>query len=54
MPGQPLLPSVGLADIAARCLERTLPEQPNSRLQRYRLTTIGQHWLQANSQRSTR
>ncbi|WP_368044866.1 hypothetical protein [Pseudomonas koreensis] len=32
----------------------TLPELPNSRLQRYRLTATGQHWLQANSQRSTR
>jgi ATP-dependent DNA helicase RecG len=43
-----------LPAIAAGCLEMTLPEQPNSRLQRYRLTATGQHWLQANSQRSTR
>lgn len=45
---------LSLPAIATGCLEMTLPEQPNSRLQRYRLTATGQHWLQANSQRSTR
>lgn len=41
-----------LPAIAAGCLEMTSPEQPKGRLQRFRLTAIGQHWLHANSQRS--
>lgn len=36
-----------LPAIAAGCLEMTLPEQPNSRLQRYRLTPMGKQWLRA-------
>lgn len=39
-----------LPAIAAGCLEMTLPKQPNSRLQRYRLTKKGQHWLRAQGQ----
>ena len=29
-------------------LEMTLPDQPNSRLQRYRLTDQGRDWVKAN------
>lgn len=36
-----------LPAIAAGFLEMTLPDQPNSRLQRYRPTAKGQQWLQA-------
>jgi ATP-dependent DNA helicase RecG len=31
--------------VAAGLVEMTLPDQPNSRLQRYRLTALGRHWL---------
>lgn len=40
-----------LPAIAAGALEMTLPEQPNSRLQRYRLTTKGLQWLKAKGAR---
>lgn len=43
-----------LPAIAAGCLEMTLLEPSNSRLQRHRLTATGLHWLQAKIQRSTR
>ena len=36
-----------LPAMAAGCLEMTHPEQPNSRLQRYRLTGKGKQWLSA-------
>jgi ATP-dependent DNA helicase RecG len=36
-----------LPAIASGCLEMTLPEHPNSRLQRYRLTDNGRKWLSA-------
>lgn len=36
-----------LPAIAAGVLEMTLPEQPNSRLQRYRLTNKGLQWLKS-------
>ncbi|KAE9646188.1 transcriptional regulator [Pseudomonas sp. PB103] len=39
-----------LPALAADALEMTVPEQPNSRLQRYRLTTKGQQWLNVNEQ----
>jgi ATP-dependent DNA helicase RecG len=35
--------------MAAGLLEMTLPDQPNSRLQRYRLTALGQRWLRAHT-----
>lgn len=38
-----------LPAIASGYLERTLPDQPNSRLQRYRLTSKGQQWLQTHN-----
>ena len=38
-----------LPAIAAGVLEMTLPERPNSRLQRYRLTNKGLQWLIANN-----
>jgi ATP-dependent DNA helicase RecG len=41
-----------LPAIAAEVLEMTLPEQPNSRLQRYRLTNKGLQWLKANNARN--
>lgn len=40
-----------LPAIAAGALEMTLPGQPNSRLQRYRLTSRGHQWLTANNER---
>ena len=58
MPRQALQAALGLKNadhfrraylvpaIAAGCLEMTLPDHPTSRLQRYRLTDQGQHWLQ--------
>jgi hypothetical protein len=33
------------AGIAAGLIERTLPDKPNSRLQKYRLTARGRAWL---------
>lgn len=39
-----------LPAIAADCLEMTLPKQPNSRLQRYRLTRNGQQWLHTHGE----
>ena len=30
-------------------IEMTLPDKPNSRSQRYRLTPLGQHWLDTHS-----
>ena len=36
-----------LPAINAGCLGMTLPQQPNSRLQRYRLTEKGKQWLRA-------
>ena len=41
-----------LPAMAAGVLEMTLPEQPNSRLQRYRLTNKGLQWLKANNARN--
>jgi ATP-dependent DNA helicase RecG len=38
-----------LPAMAAGVLEMTLPERPNSRLQRYRLTNKGLQWLTANN-----
>ncbi len=35
--------------MAAGLLEMKLPDQPNSRLQRYRLTALGQRWLRAHT-----
>jgi ATP-dependent DNA helicase RecG len=35
--------------MVAGLLEMTLPGQPNSRLQRYRLTALGQRWLRAHN-----
>jgi ATP-dependent DNA helicase RecG len=40
-----------LPTIAAGCLEMTLPNQPNSRLQRYRLTEKGKQWLPDQAKR---
>jgi len=57
MPRQALQAALGLKNvdhfrkaylvpaIAAGCLEMTLPDQPTSRLQRYRLTERGRQWL---------
>ena len=36
-----------LPAMAAGLLEMTVPDQPNSRLQRYRLTDQGRRWLRA-------
>jgi ATP-dependent DNA helicase RecG len=41
-----------LPAITSGVLEMTLPEQPNSRLQRYRLTNKGLQWLKTNSARN--
>ncbi|WP_259698263.1 Fic family protein [Pseudomonas frederiksbergensis] len=38
-----------LPAIAAGVIEMTLPEQPNSRLQRYRVTNKGLQWLKAKN-----
>jgi ATP-dependent DNA helicase RecG len=58
MPRQALQAALGLKNaehfrkaylapaIAAGCLEMTLPDQPTSRLQRYRITDQGRQWLQ--------
>ncbi len=35
--------------MVAGLLEMTLPDQPNSRLQRYRLTALGRRWLSAHT-----
>ena len=40
-----------LPAIAAGCLEMTLPNHPNSRLQRYRLTEKGKQWLRDQAKR---
>lgn len=34
--------------LATQMIEMTLPDKPNSRLQRYRLTAIGRQWLEAH------
>lgn len=34
--------------LATQMIEMTLPDKPNSRLQRYRLTAIGRRWLKAH------
>ena len=39
--------------MGAGLLEMTLPDQPNSRLQRYRLTALGQRWLRAHTGEGT-
>lgn len=36
-----------------RLIEYTLPEKPNSRLQKYRLTETGRAWLKSQSGRNT-
>ena len=57
--GMPVFPPVGLADNqldriqrelleACNLIQMTLPDKPNSRLQRYRLTTTGRQWLEAH------
>ena len=43
-----------LPAIAAGTLEMTLPDQPKSRLQRYRLTSKGQKWLKNSKARKAR
>jgi len=35
-------------------IEMTLPDKPNSRSQRYRLTALGQRWLETHSSGSAR
>jgi len=35
-------------------IEMTLPAKPNSRSQRYRLTALGQRWLETHSSGSAR
>jgi ATP-dependent DNA helicase RecG len=55
MTRQDIQDALGLADgsILAPALEQgviemTLPDKPNSHSQRYRLTPLGQHWLDAH------
>jgi hypothetical protein len=63
--GQPVFPPMGLADrehfrktylapaLEQGVIEMTLPDKPNSRSQRYRLTALGRRWLDEHSSGST-
>lgn len=60
MSGGELLQNLGLRDrksfrelylapaLASHLIEMTVPDRPNSRLQKYRLTRAGRVWLQGN------